>query len=164
MPPSRAAVLTDRRPSLDRPSPGGPAGLFSAPGPIVAAIPVVIAMLVTLWFASLGEPRVTGDEPHYLVMADGLVHDRTFDLRDAYTREGQTQRIYGSPLPAPHVTIINHRWGPYHEPGLAMLLALPFSVGGTLGARLALCLIAGALPLWVFRWLRARMPCPRPHG
>ena len=157
--PPRAAALTSRRPFRDRRSSADrAASLFSAPALTAVAIPVAIAMLVTLWFVHLGEPRVTGDEPHYLVMADGLVHDRTFDLRDAYTREGQTQRIYGSPLPAPHVIIVNHRWGPYHEPGLAMLLALPFFAGGTLGARLALCLIAGVLPLCVFRWLGTRMP------
>ena len=52
--------------------------------------------------------------------------------------------------------IVNHRWGPYHEPGLPLLLALPFFVGGTLGARLALCLMAGVLALCVYRWLRTR--------
>ncbi len=153
----RAAVLTSRRSFHDRAA-SAPRGLFSTPAPIVAIVPVAVAIFVALFFVYLGEPRVTGDEPHYLVMADAIVHDHTFDLRDAYTRESQTQRIYGSPLPAPHVLIVNHRWGPYHEPGLPILLALPFLAGHVLGARVALCLFAGLLPLCAFRWLRERMP------
>ena len=141
---------------LDRAS--GQSGFFSRPAPVVGCVPVAIAIVVTLVLTNFGKLRVTGDEPHYLVMADGLVQDGTFDLRNAYRREAQTENIYGSPLPAPHVVIVNHRWGPYHEPGLAILLAIPFLVGHTLGSRLALCLIAALLPLWCFKWLRARQP------
>jgi hypothetical protein len=131
-------------------------GLFSFPAAIVAAVPVALAILVTTVFTAGRLLPVTGDEPHYLVMADGLARDRTFDLRSAYAREGETQRIYGSPLPAPHVVIVNHRWGPYHVPGLPLILAAPFTVGGELGARIALCLAAGLLPLCTFSLLRTR--------
>lgn len=133
-------------------------GLFSFPALTVAGLPVALSVLITVLFTATGSVRVTGDEPHYLVMADGLLRDRTFDLRNAYTREGETHRIYGSPLPAPHVVIVNHRWGPYHEPGLPIALAIPFAVGGELGARVALCVIAGLLPLCCFGFLRARIP------
>ena len=89
MHPPRAAALTSRRSSCDSDSSPVRVGVFSAPSLRIAAVPVAIAMLVTLWFVFLGEPGVTGDEPHYFVMADGLVHDRTFDLRDAYTRRAR---------------------------------------------------------------------------
>jgi hypothetical protein len=131
-------------------------GLFSFPAPFIAMVPVSIAIAVALALANPEVLRVTGDEPHYLVMSDALVHDRSFELRNAYAREAQTERIYGAPLPAPHVVIVNHRWGPYHEPGLAMLLAIPFAAGGVIGARLALCVFAALLPLCCFRWLRQR--------
>ena len=140
--------------------PDGSRGLLSFPALRVAAVPVAIAILVTLVFVKWRVLPITGDEPHYLVMADGLIQDRTFELRNAYAREGKTQRIYGSRLPAPHVVIVNHRWGPYHAPGLPVVLAMPFAIGRELGARLALCLIAGLLPLWSFKWLRGRVPTP----
>ncbi|MCC7416682.1 MAG: hypothetical protein IT176_06020 [Acidobacteria bacterium] len=124
----------------------------------IAAVPIGIAVCVNLFFAATDRLPLTGDEPHYLVMADGVLRDRTFDLRSAYAREGETNAIYGSPLPAPHVVIVNHRWGPYHEPGLAMIVALPFAVAGALGSRLALCLMAGLLPWVGYRFLRARLP------
>ena len=100
---------------------------------------------------------IGGDEPHYLIMADGLVSDGTFDLRNAYAREARTRAIYGAPID-PHVVIVNHRWAPYHAPGLAILLAFPFIAGGVAGAKIALCLVAGLLPLLLVGWFDRRMP------
>ena len=124
----------------------------------VASVPIGIAILAVLVLSGREVLPITGDEPHYLVMADALVQDRSFDLRNAYRREGETQRIYGSKLPSPHVVIVNHRWGPYHQPGLAMLLAIPFALGHGPGARIALCLFAALLPLCCFSFLRRRIP------
>jgi hypothetical protein len=124
------------------------------PALAVACVPIGIAILTVLVLSSREALIITGDEPHYLIMADALVKDRSFDLRNAYQRESETQRIYGSRLPAPHVVIVNHRWGPYHQPGLAMLLALPFAVAHGPGARIALCLLAAMLPLCCFAFLR----------
>jgi hypothetical protein len=100
-----------------------------------------------------------GDEPHYLVMADAVSHDFSFDLRNAYAREERAHRIYGDRL-NPHVIIINHRWGPYHEPGLAVLLAVPYVLGGATGAKLALCLMAGLMAWALFVWLNTSMKPP----
>jgi hypothetical protein len=135
-------------------------GLFSSPALVLAIVPVAVTIVVAMVIADPKVLGVTGDEPHYLVMSDALVHDRSFDLRNAYAREARTERIYGSPLPAPHVVIVNHRWGPYHEPGLPMLLAIPYAVGGVFGSRLALCLFAALVPLGSFRWLRSRTSTP----
>jgi hypothetical protein len=135
-------------------------GLFSSPALALAIVPAVIPIVVSMMIADPKVLGVTGDEPHYAVMSDALVHDQSFDLRNAYAREAQTERIYGSRLPAPHVVIVNHRWGPYHEPGLPMLLAIPYAAGGVLGSRIALCLFAALLPLCCFRWLRGRTSTP----
>jgi hypothetical protein len=135
-------------------------GLWTFPAAAVACVPVGIAILVMLVLSSQEKLTITGDEPHYLVMADALVEDRTFDLRNAYRREEETQRIYGSRLPAPHVVIVNHRWGPYHQPGLAMLLAIPFALAHGLGARIALCLFAAMLPLCGCAFLRRHTSTP----
>lgn len=124
---------------------------------VAVVVPMAVAMAVAVRLSRPGGLSVNGDEPHYLVMADGIVHDSTLDLRNAYARENRSQRIYGVPL-RPHVIIINHRWGPYHTPGLAFLLAIPFATAGILGAKLALSAIAGVLSLAVFVWLRRHMP------
>lgn len=131
-------------------------GLFSCPAPAVACVPVAIAILLALILSNRGVLNVTGDEPHYLVMADGLIQDRTFDLRSAYAREAQTHSIYGSPLPSRHIFIVNHRWGPYHQSGLSILLAIPFFLGHVLASRFALCFFAGLLALCCFSFLRRR--------
>ena len=134
-----------------------PFRLVSFPSTTIAVLPVAVAIVVALL---LSRPRVlplTGDEPHYLVMADSLISDFTLDLRGSYARESRTGRIYGAPLNS-HVVIVNHRWGPYHAPGLSILLAFPFLLGDATGAKLALCLLAGLLPLTLFDWLRRLMP------
>jgi hypothetical protein len=147
------------RPARAFAHPPFPPRLCSFPALAVAAVPFAIAIAVCVSLSIRDRLHVTGDEPHYLIMADGLVRDHTFDLRSAYAREARTEAIYGSPIPAPHIVIVNHRWGPYHEPGLALLLAIPFLVGRTLASRVALCVVgAWLLPLLCFKWLRVRMP------
>src|SRR5260221_730019 len=97
--------------------------------------------------ASVARPerlRVTGNEPHFLIMADSVTTDRTLDLGNAYGRNAQNAGIFDGPL-TPHFVIVNHRWAPFHGPGLALLLAIPFLLAGTVGAKLALCLFAGLL-------------------
>ncbi len=116
-----------------------------------------VAIAIAVYAARPTRLPTTGDEPHYLIMADGLVHDLTFDVRNAYSRESQTRQLHGAPLD-PHVVIVNHRWAPYHAPGLAILLAVPFLAGGVAGAKIALCLAAGLLPLSLVGWFDRRMP------
>lgn len=119
----------------------------------VTAISVGIALAV---YASTHWLPPTGDEPHYLILADSLVSDFDVDLQNNYERDAKTWRIYG-PI-QPHMR--RHAWGwmPYHTPGLSALLAIPFAIGGTPGARVALCLLAGLLPWSLVTWLRRDMP------
>ena len=116
-----------------------------------------VAIAIAVYAARPTQLPITGDEPHYVIMADALVHDRTLDLRDAYAREARTGAIYRAPLNT-HVAIVNHRWAPYHAPGLAILLAVPFLAGGVAGAKIALCLVAGLLPVSLVGWFGRRMP------
>jgi hypothetical protein len=125
-------------------------------GFLVAAISIALAAAVYL----AGPERlivVRGDEPHYLVMADSIVQDGTLDLHNAYTRHNENRRIYPAPL-NPHARIYRHRWAPWHGPGLPLLLAVPFFVGGIIGAKLALCALAGLLTLALYRFLVRRLP------
>jgi hypothetical protein len=123
-------------------------------GLLIAAVSVALAAAVYL--ARPTRLAITGDEPHYLILADSIVRDGTLDLRNGYARNTSTQHIYDGPL-TPHVLIVNHRWAPYHGPGLSLVLAIPFFIGGTVGAKLSLCLIAGILPLVLYRFFSGRL-------
>jgi len=97
----------------------------------------------------------SGDEPHYLIMADSIVSDFDLDLHNNYLSDFDSHRIIG--LTIPHVYNVRRGWMPGHEPGLSMLIALPFRLGGITGARVALCLFAGLLPWSLFGWFRRRL-------
>src|SRR5262245_965548 len=120
----------------------------------VACVPV--ALTVAIFFASTRALPLSGDEPHYLIMADSIASDFDLDLHNNYLSDFDTHRIFG--LTIPHVYNVERGWMPGHEPGLSLLIALPFTIGGVQGARIALCLFAGLLPLSLFAWLRTTMP------
>jgi hypothetical protein len=123
---------------------------------VAAVLPVVLALAVYVF--ALGGLRLGGDEPHYLIMADSLLTDRSFELRQAYERDAETRAIFGRI--APHMLQVGDRWMPYHTPGLSMLIALPQVVGGERGVRLALLLLAIGLPWSLALWLRRQVGIP----
>ncbi|HYN02433.1 MAG TPA: hypothetical protein VE359_08310 [Vicinamibacteria bacterium] len=91
--------------------------------------------------------QVSGDEPHYLVMAQSLWRDHDLDLRDEYDGEEWAEFVPG-PL-RPH-------WGapradgqpfPAHSPGLPLLLAPAYAVLGREGGVLLMALVAAAAAL-----------------
>lgn len=77
-----------------------------------------------------------GDEPHYLVIAASVVRDRDFDVRNNYEEDFRPAEIYG-PVDV-HAARTPTAWWPLHTPGLGVLVAVPWALGGVLGARLAL--------------------------
>jgi hypothetical protein len=121
---------------------------------IVLAIP--LALCVAAYFAAISRLPITGDEPHYLIMAESVATDFDLDLRNNYEDEAQRPRIYGAV--APHVGKTDRGWMPFHAPGLSVLLALPSGLAGIPGARFAMIALAGALPWSLFRWLSGEMP------
>jgi hypothetical protein len=88
---------------------------------LVTLLPVALALVV--YMVSLRDVRLGGDEPHYLIMADSLTTDRSFELRQAYERDAATRAIFG-PVP-PHMLQVGERWMPYHTLGLSMVIAAP---------------------------------------
>ncbi len=124
-------------------------------GLLVAAVPVILAAVLCTWWVRGRMLPLGGDEPHYLVMADSLVRDRDLRLRNNYEEDFRTERIYG-PV-QPHAFQYDRGWFPYHTPGMSALVAVPFALGGALGARLGLVLFAGLLPLALYVWLAGRL-------
>jgi hypothetical protein len=118
----------------------------------IAAVPVVLALAVCI-----GQHLPpTGDEPHYLIIADSVVSDGDLNLENNYKGDSQTRRMFGNLLP--HVYNVPRGWIPAHMPGLGILLAIPLALGGLIGVRLALILLAGALPWTLMSWLDDRLP------
>ena len=100
---------------------------------------------------------LTGDEPHYLVMANGIAKYHTFEQTLPYKHEFLTKEIFkwgmaaADDLPTPdntHATSGPHGLFNYHNVGLPLLLALPFVLGGIIGAKLFL-IFCGALVVFV---------------
>jgi hypothetical protein len=95
--------------------------------------------------------QTTADEPHYLLTALSLAQDGDLDVSDEFARRAyrpfheidlapQAEPMAGGALVEPH------------DPLLPAILAVPVAVGGWVGAKIALALVAGALAaltLWV---------------
>jgi len=108
---------------------------------------------------------VTGDEPHYLIMASGIARDGTFEQTQPYAHEFAAQEIYPGVLappgttPAPSNThSIKSKNGLFniHNVGLPVILALPFLAGGVIAAKLFLVLASSVLV--VLAWKLAAYP------
>ena len=101
--------------------------------------------------------RPVGDEPHYLVIADGIVTDRTFEQTVTYEREFTDQVIYpGGLAPAGSTAVPENTHavvGPnglfnVHNIGLPLAIALPWAIGGVLATKLLLvALMSLVVPL-----------------
>ena len=86
--------------------------------------------------------RVSGDEPHYLLMAQSLWHEGTSTC--ATTSSGEDYREYTPGPVAPHYGAPRRDGRPFpaHSPGLPLLLAPVYAIGGPparVSLLLALC-------------------------
>jgi len=115
--------------------------------------PLFIALLIygifslaTLFSWHLkGVNTVTGDEPHYLVMSSGIVKHGSLEQTAPYREEFKTREIYTHGLapvdaqPSPentHAVLGPNGLFNVHNIGLPLLLAIPFLIGGVVGAKL----------------------------
>lgn len=94
---------------------------------------------------------VTGDEPHYLVMAQGIIRHHTFEQTPAYRDEFRTPRIFApasvpfDAVPGPANThAIRGPHGLYnmHNIGLPMLIAPAYGIGTIIGVKIFLILLS----------------------
>lgn len=99
----------------------------------------------------------TGDEPAYLLLADSIARDSSFDMSLALERELQTGVIHPGPTSIEQgmgfFHIFSNKNGLFsaHSIGLSLLLAVPYLLGGKFAAKLALVLLSSAIIL--FGWL-----------
>ena len=124
----------------------------------VCAGVTLLASALAFWWSTTNRYGLTGDEPHYFIMAASLLRDGDLDVRNNFDEDEATREIYG-PIPGRHVQTYNGREYSNHAPGLSALLVLPFAVGGTVAGRLLLCLLITPILGWAcWRWLEGRAP------
>ncbi len=95
--------------------------------------------------------QASGDEPHYLLMAQSLWQERDLDLRDNYERQDFLDYTPG-PL-APHYAAPRRDGRPYpaHSPGLPALLAPFYALGGRRACVVLMAALAALLAAEVRR-------------
>lgn len=104
----------------------------------------VFALTTFFYWDANGKYSVTGDEPHYLVMASGIIKNGTLEQTVPYTEESKARLIYKGDLGMGHTAIWKNGRFNVHNIGLPLLLSIPFMLGGIVGAKLLMVLF-GAL-------------------
>ena len=145
---------------------------LGAAGPAVLfALTAAAYSAAGLWYAS--RLRVSGDEPHYLLMARSLWSEGDLDLQDNHAREDWRADTPGPVAPHYGAPRADGRPFPAHSPGLPFLLAPVYAAGGRLACVVVLSLLAAgaAVAAWqlallatgsreraFFAWLAAAGP------
>ena len=95
--------------------------------------------------------HVTADEPQYLITAISLGEDGNLDVTDE-RRELRSREFHDAPLPVQELVRPGEPRVVPHDPLLPALLAAPMRIGGWVGAKVAMAMMAGALAaalVWV---------------
>ena len=103
------------------------------------------ALFLPLGLHYAGGLRVSGDEPHYLLMARSLWREGDLDLRDNFAREDWREDTPGPVVPHYGAPRRDGRPYPAHSPGLPLLLAPVYAWAGRLGCVALLALLAAGL-------------------
>ena len=119
---------------------------------IVGALlgPGVFYAVTALAWDREGRARVTGDEPHYLIVSDAIVRDHALDVARAYERDQTSHRIFGPNDWQNHVKFTPRGVFSVHPLGTSLLLAPAFGLFGLVGARLTMGLLAGLIPFVLY--------------
>jgi hypothetical protein len=121
------------------------ARLARLPGVVLFGLALVLYAAVGLHYAA--GIQVSGDEPHYLVMAQSIWRDHDLELRDEYEGEEWAEFMPGPLRPHWGAPRADGRPYPAHSPGLPMLLAPAYAMGGRNGCVLLVAFIAAAAAL-----------------
>jgi hypothetical protein len=137
-----AAVVGGAR-LLGRWRPGLP-GRPGAPSRAVAfGVALALYLAAGLWYAT--RLRVSGDEPHYLLMAQSLWREGDLDLRDNLAREDWREYTPGPIGEHYGARRQDGRPFPAHSVGLPWMLAPAYAAGGRLACVVVLAVAGAAL-------------------
>ncbi len=130
----------------------------------VRAIFILLVAYYILTFGVFGRWQsqnwypVFGDEPHYLIMTSGIVHDHTFELTRPYEAEFDHPEIAPYSLAPPgsvpssanaQILVGPHGRFSIHNIGLPILMVPGFWIGGDTGAKVSLILLSGVIVIVV---------------
>ncbi len=125
-------------------------GVRGHPTPrLLFAAAAVFYLAAGSWYAS--RLRVSGDEPHYLLMARSLWREHDLDLADNFAREDWRADTPGPVAPHYGAPRADGRPFPAHSPGLPFLLAPIDALGGRRLCVAALGLIAAGVTVIAWR-------------
>ena len=115
---------------------------------------VLVGLLAVRWHDS--QPY-SGDEPHYLLVSESLVHDGDVDVKNDYLARRYLS-FYTGHLD-PHVntstfTLASRHWYSMHGVGLSAALVPAFWAVGAHGATVAMVVIAVIVLVLTFLWVR----------
>ncbi|PYQ54483.1 MAG: hypothetical protein DMF78_05795, partial [Acidobacteria bacterium] len=110
-----------------------------------ALVAVAWTFLLAIGLSYTMRLRVSGDEPHYLLMAQSLWREHDLDLRDNMAREDWREYTPGPVTPHYAAPRADGRPFPAHSPGLPLLLAPLYALGGRTLCVALLTLMAAAL-------------------
>ena len=118
--------------------------------------PVVI-FLVSWGLTTHGKYSATGDEPHYLLVSESIIHDGDVDVKKDYLARRYLS-YYAGHLD-PHVntrrfTLASRHWYSMHGVGLSAVLVPAFWVDGAHGATVAMVVVAVIVLVLTFLWVR----------
>ena len=105
---------------------------------VAFGVTLVVHLVVGIWYT--GRLRVSGDEPHYLVMAQSLWREGDLDLEDNYGREDWREFTPGPVRPHYAAPRKDGRPFPAHSVGLPLLLAVPYELARRPGTVVVLAL------------------------
>src|SRR5438128_10701549 len=93
---------------------------------LVLALPIILYLAVALFWQSHHFYRITGDEPHYLLIVDSLLRDRDLLVLNNYSIETPVHRATAGKLDAPG-DVEAHTYNQFskHYPGLPFILVIP---------------------------------------
>jgi hypothetical protein len=115
-----------------------------------AVFALSLALYAVVGLRSYAVAGLTGDEPHYLVIAHSLLADRDLQIENNH-RQLDYRGFYPGPLPPDSIQRgQNGEIYPNKAPGLPALLMPAYRVGGAAGAVLAVALIASLAALAIF--------------
>jgi hypothetical protein len=134
-------------------------GEHSALWGIVAQLaPFVLAFAAYLGVFLATRPDTTGDEPHYLLVAESIAYDGDVDLTNDYASRARVTKVTSVfPLDYNYEAAVYTKSGelrPAHGVGLSAFLAPAVALGGLTGARIAMVLLAALLADQLYRLLR----------
>ena len=116
--------------------------------PRVAGV-LAFVVFVSVRLAAVGSPG--GDEPHYLLVAQSVVKDGDIKIANNYAREDYLE--YWPGLLRPHYSrpAVNGDLYSGHAPGLPVLLAPAFAIGGYRGTVVWIAIVTAIGSMFVWR-------------